>query len=147
MTGIKAHTLRMWEKRYGIIHPRRTETNIRYYRDEDLKSILNIATLNKHGYKISAIARMSPEEIRRKIAEISDVELKKDDQLDSLTLSMLELDEHKFNAIVDKHIEQNGFEFTLLEVIMPFLDKVGLMWLTGSIKQVHEKFHELHDQA
>ena len=74
LSGVKAHTLRIWEKRYNILEPKRTPTNIRYYLDEDLKKILNIALLNRHGIKISKIAKMDKSEIHHKVAELTDVD-------------------------------------------------------------------------
>lgn len=140
ISGVKAHTLRIWEKRYNIVQPKRTETNIRYYLDDDLKHVLNIALLNKNGIKISKIAQMKSEEIKRRVAEISEVDFKFENQLDSLTLSLLELDEFKFNKIVESNIHQIGFEKTMMEVIYPLLDKLSMMWITGSIKSAHERF-------
>ncbi len=140
LSGVKAHTIRMWEKRYSIITPRRTETNIRYYLDEDLKQILNIALLNKNGIKISKIAKMSEDEITSMVAELSDVDSVHEGNIDGLMLSMFELNETKFNRILNKHIEGNGMQKTMDEVIYPFLDKLSSMWFTGSIKGVHENF-------
>ena len=140
LSGIKAHTIRIWEQRYGIIQPQRTATNIRYYQDEDLKLVLNIALLNKNGIKISKIAKMSEEEIGEKVAAISEVNFQYDTQLDALTISMIEMDEYKFDRIISTNIEQLGFERTMLEVIHPFLDKLSLLWLTGSINPVQESF-------
>ncbi|MCG8329348.1 MAG: MerR family transcriptional regulator [Chitinophagales bacterium] len=140
LTGIKAHTLRAWEQRYSIIKPKRTKTNIRYYLDEDLKFILNIALLNKNGIKISKIAQMSEKEITEKIAAISEINFEYGTQLDALTISMIEMDEYKFDRIVNTNIEQIGFERTMLEVIYPFLDKLSVLWLTGSINPVQENF-------
>ncbi len=140
LSGVKAHTLRIWEKRYNILTPKRTPTNIRYYLDEDLKTILNIALLNRHGIKISKIAIMDATEIHRKVAEITDVDESFEGQLDSLTISLLELDEGKFVKLLNKNIEQRGFTETMLQVIYPLLDKLAMMWLSGSIKNIHEKF-------
>ena len=140
LSGIKAHTLRIWEQRYDIIEPRRTKTNIRYYLDEDLKLILNIALLNKNGIKISKIAKMSKEEIAEKVAAISEVNFEYGTQLDALTISMIEMDEYKFERIVSTNIQQLGFERTMLEIIYPFLDKLSVLWLTGSINPVQENF-------
>lgn len=137
---MKAHTIRAWEQRHKIIVPKRTKTNIRYYEDNDLKEILNIALLNKSGYKISKIAKMSTEEKSELIAEISSVNYEYDTQLDALTISMIELDEFKFNHIVDTNIQQLGFERTMLEVIYPFLDKLSVLWFTGSISTLQERF-------
>ena len=140
LSGVKAHTLRIWEKRYNIITPKRTPTNIRYYLDEDLKSILNIALLNRNGIKISKIAQMDESAIQKKVAEITDVDESFESQLDSLTISLLELDEEKFVKLMNKNFEQRGCTETMLEVIYPLLDKLALMWMSGSIKNVHEKF-------
>jgi DNA-binding transcriptional MerR regulator len=140
LSGIKAHTIRIWESRYGIINPKRTKTNIRYYQDEDLKFVLNIALLNKNGIKISKIAKMSKREIAEKVAAISEINFENATQLDALTLSMIEMDEYKFDRIISTNIQQLGFERTMLEVIYPFLDKLGVLWLTGSINPVQENF-------
>lgn len=140
LSGIKAHTLRVWEQRYDIINPKRTKTNIRYYLDDDLKFILNIALLNKNGIKISKIAEMSREEIAEKVAAISEINFEYGTQLDALTISMIEMDEYKFDRIISTNIQQLGFERTMLEIIYPFLDKLSVLWLTGSINPVQENF-------
>jgi DNA-binding transcriptional MerR regulator len=140
LSGIKAHTIRIWEQRYGIIEPQRTPTNIRYYRDEDLKFLLNVALLNRHGLKISKIAKMSNQQIAAKVAEVSEIDAEYGTQLDALTISMIEMDELKFDRIISTNIRQIGFERTMLEVILPFLDKLGVLWLTGSINPVQENF-------
>lgn len=140
LSGIKAHTIRIWEQRYGIITPQRTKTNIRYYKDDDLKFLLNIALLNKNGIKISKIAKMSRGEVAEKVAAISEINFEYGTQLDALTISMIEMDEFKFDRIVTTNIQQLGFERTMLEVIYPFLDKLSVLWLTGSINPVQENF-------
>lgn len=140
LSGIKAHTLRIWEQRYAIIIPKRTNTNIRYYTDTDLRAILNVALLNKNGYKISKIAELTAEEITEKVDGIAGKNFEHDTQLDALTISMIEMDEYKFDRIISTNIQQMGFERTMMEVIHPFLDKLGLLWLTGSIHPVQENF-------
>lgn len=140
LSGIKAHTLRIWEKRYNIIDPKRTDTNIRYYMDEDLKKLLNIALLNRFGLKISKIADMTEDEISNKVAEISQEMSEYDAQLDALTISMIEMDESKFDKIISQNIKQLGFEQTMMEVIYPFLDKLSVLWFTGSINAAQESF-------
>lgn len=140
LSGVKAHTIRIWEKRYGIIPNRRTNTNIRFYSAEDLQNILNIALLNKKGIKISQIARLSGEEIKQKVATLCDVDEVFEDQIDSLMLAMMELNEFKFLKILDHYIEVRDFETTMGEIIYPFLDKLSVMWVTGSIRGVHESF-------
>lgn len=140
LSGIKAHTIRIWEQRYHIIQPKRTQTNIRYYQDEDLKFLLNVALLNKNGFKISKIAHMDRLEVAVKVAAISEINFESDTQLDALTLAMIEMDEYKFDRIMTTNIAQIGFERTMLEVIYPFLDKLSVLWLTGSINPVQENF-------
>lgn len=140
LSGIKAHTIRIWEQRYSILAPERTKTNIRYYQDEDLRTLLNVALLNKNGIKISKIAKMKEEELAENIAAVSEINFEDGTQLDALTISMIEMDENKFDRIINTNINQIGFERTMMEVIYPFLDKLSLLWLTGSITPVQENF-------
>jgi len=140
LSGIKAHTIRVWEQRYAILHPQRTKTNIRFYEDKDLKVLLNVVFLKKNGYKISKIAKMSDADLAQALSEVSDIDIAESVQLDALTLSMMEMDEHKFSNIIDTNIEQLGFERTMLEVIHPFLEKLSMLWLTGSVAHVQETF-------
>jgi DNA-binding transcriptional MerR regulator len=140
LSGIKAHTIRAWEQRYNIVEPKRTRTNIRFYNEDDLKYLLNIAMLNKNGFKISKIAKMSKTEIAHEVAEISEVRFDNDTQLDALTISMIEMDEYKFDKIISTNIDQLGFEKTMIDVINPFLDKLSVLWLTGSINPAQEHF-------
>ena len=81
LSGVKAHTLRIWEKRYGIIKPCRTDTNIRYYNDHDLQNVLNISLLNRKGIKISKIAGMTSDSIKQKVAEVTEVDTAFEDQI------------------------------------------------------------------
>ena len=140
LSGIKAHTIRIWEKRYGLIEPQRTSTNIRTYCDVDLKHLLNISFLNRHGLKISKIAQLSKDEVREKInhlqQNLSDVE----SQVESLAISMVELDEDKFEKILNRSVIQMGFEETFIKVIYPFFSKIGIMWQTGAINPAQEHF-------
>lgn len=140
ITGIKAHTLRIWEKRYDIIVPKRTETNIRYYTEADLKDILNISLLNKHGFKISNIAKMDRPAIQQQIAILTKTEDKLEEQLDALTLAVINLDEKSINRIIDNYIKQLGLEETMEILVNPFLEKLSLFWISGSVKAVHESF-------
>lgn len=140
LTGVKAHTIRIWEQRYGIIEPKRTNTNIRYYLEDDLKFILKVALLNKNGFKISKIACLSKDEIIQKTAEITDCAPQLGDTLDGLTLSILHMDEFKLNHILEAHIHQLGYEATFEQVIFPLLDKISTMWMMGSMTKVHETF-------
>ena len=140
LSGIKAHTIRIWEQRYHLISPNRTKTNIRYYDDTDLRLLLNIALLNKNGIKISKLATMTREDIAEKVSQISAVNFEYDTQLDALTISMIEMDEFKFDRILSSNIQQMGFERTMMEVIYPFLERLSLLWLTGSVNPVQEHF-------
>lgn len=140
LSGIKAHTIRMWEKRYEIVKPSRTDTNIRYYTDEDLKRILNISILNKSGIRVSSIARLTQDEIRDKVVHLSNNPRNLDSQIENMVVAMLELDEAKFEKLLSRLILQNGFRRTVAEVIFPFLSKIGLLWQTGSINPAQEHF-------
>ncbi|NJN78687.1 MAG: MerR family transcriptional regulator [Saprospiraceae bacterium] len=140
LSGIKAHTIRIWEQRYDVIQPKRTRTNIRYYNEEDLRNLLNIAMLNKNGFKISKIAKMSKLKIAEEVAQISEVHFDHATQLDVLTLSMIEMDEYKFDKIISTNIDQLGFEKTMIDIINPFLDKLSVLWLTSSINPAQEHF-------
>jgi len=140
LTGIKAHTIRIWEQRYGLITPARTETNIRYYTDENLRHLFNIALLNRNGLKISKLAQMTPEEIASKGAAIAQNNPNPNAQIDSLTLAMIDLNEAAFERVFVEYVGFNGFERAMLELVYPFLDKLRLLWLTNSISPAHEKF-------
>ncbi len=138
ITGIRAHTLRAWENRYGLIEPRRDQNNVRYYLEADLRELYNVALLNRHGYRISKIAGLSAAERRREVAEITSLNISDDTELDALTLCAVELDIARFGLILDTHIVQRGFEETMLEVIYPMLEKLGLLFFTGSVRAVQE---------
>lgn len=140
ITGIKAFTLRIWEQRYGILIPKRTDTNIRYYDEDDLKYMMNIAILNNNGYKISRIAEMSRDEVRRKTLEVGENSGKYDNQIQSLSNAMLSFDEKEFNKILSINILKLGMEETMEQIIFPFLGHVGMLWLSGSIHIAHEHF-------
>ncbi len=140
LTGIKAHTLRIWEQRYQIVIPERTQTNIRYYTDDQLKTLLNISLLNKNGVKISKIAGLEENEIISMINSLSDEQVKTERSLNLLTEAMIELNEEKFDNVLTKHSIQSGFEATMEYIVMPFLDKIGVLWLTGSINPAQEHF-------
>lgn len=140
LTGIKAHTLRVWEQRYGIIKPKRTESNIRYYNEDHLKAILNIALLNANGIKISKIAAMSHAEIHENVLEICNCCKKNDELLNALTLTMLELDEDRFEQILSNIIIKFGFENAVIQVVYPFLERIGILWQTNTIVPAQEHF-------
>ncbi len=130
----------MWEQRYGVLEPKRNASNVRYYDDDDVRHLLNVALLNRHGLRISQIAKLAPRDLSRRVAEIAEVSDEYSTQLDALTLSMLEMDEARFDHILSMNIEQLGFEATMMTVIVPFLEKLSVLWLTGSVKPVQECF-------
>ncbi|MBK6266775.1 MerR family transcriptional regulator [Marivirga sp. S37H4] len=140
LSGIKAHTLRIWEQRYNFIEPQRTTTNIRYYSDKDLKLILNISTLKENGYKISNIAKMTESEMAAAVLKIAESNLRFPDQINSLTLSMIDMDEDRFEKILSNNIIKHGFERAMISIIYPFLSKIGMLWQTGSILPAQEHF-------
>ncbi len=140
LTGIKAHTIRIWEQRYGLVTPARTDTNIRYYTDENLRHLFNVALLNKNGLKISKLAQMTPEEIAAKGAAIAQNNPNPNSQIDALTLAMIDLNEAAFEQVFVEYVGIHKFESAMLELVYPFLDKLRLLWLTNSISPAHEKF-------
>lgn len=140
LSGILAHTLRIWEKRYGIIKPSRTDTNRRRYDDSDLKKIINVSILNRNGLKISKIASLTDEEIKKGVEDISRDISKWETQIDALVVAMLELDEKTFNDVLSRLIVSTGFENTFTNIVFPFLKKTGVLWQTGSVNPAQEHF-------
>ena len=140
LSGILAHTLRIWEKRYGIIKPSRTDTNRRRYDDSDLKKIINVSILNRNGLKISKSASLTDEEIKKGVEDISRDISKWETQIDALVVAMLELDEKTFNDLLSRLIISTGFENTFTNIVFPFLKKTGVLWQTGSVNPAQEHF-------
>lgn len=140
LSGIKAHTLRIWEQRYNLLSPKRTDTNIRFYDDQDLKLILNVALLNDNGVKISKIASMDSAEICEEVMKLTERSLTHDDQIHALTICMIEMDEDRFDKILSTNIIKLGFEQTMMNIIYPFMSKIGVLWQTGSINPAQEHF-------
>jgi DNA-binding transcriptional MerR regulator len=140
LSGIKAHTIRIWEKRYNLIEPYRTTTNIRYYTDQELKKILNVAMLNRHGIKISNIAKLTDKELKDEIFRVCSSNSSLENIIDSLIITMIDMDEIKFNSIVNKAISKHGFTNAFLTVVYPFLEKIGVLWMAGDINPAQEHF-------
>ena len=145
-SGIKAHTIRIWEQRYQLLKPKRTDTNIRYYDEEQLKYLLNVSLLIENGYRISQICAFTEEEFRDNIKEImQDAHQEATDQniathVNGLVLAMLELDEMRFEKIISSSLLRRSFEETIVEVIYPFLKRIGVMWRTGEVTTAQEHF-------
>lgn len=140
LSGIKAHTIRIWEKRHQIIRPQRTSTNIRYYSDDDLKKIINVSLLNTSGIKISRIAGMTAPELAQKVIELSEQRDAASLQIDRLVTAMVDLEEEAFEKILSGFILRFGFERTITEIVYPFLEKIGVLWQTKHITPAHEHF-------
>ena len=139
LTGIKAHTLRIWEKRYNLLTPSRTDTQIRTYTDEELVLLLNIAMLNKHGLKISRIAEMSQHAIAEKVAELAS-DSGNDTEIEQLIIAMIHMDEQLFRDTLAALIRQHGLTRTYQLYVITFLERIGVMWLVGSITAAQEHF-------
>jgi len=140
ISGIKAHTLRVWEQRYAILDPKRTETNIRYYEEDDLRLLLSISMLNNNGYKISKIAKMDKKEIHEICQSLFEVTEEHENQVNALTLSMIDMDEDRFEKIISNNTLRYGFEETMVKIINPFFERVGILWQTGTIRPAQEHF-------
>jgi methanogenic corrinoid protein MtbC1 len=138
LSGIKAHTIRIWEQRYHLLAPQRTKTNIRHYSNVELKAILNIALLNKYGYKISRIDKMTPEEMSQKIALLSQAEALQEKLINDLIGTMVDMNMDQFEILLDDHIRSKGVEKAITKTIFPFLEKVGILWITNHVNPAQE---------
>ncbi len=138
LSGIKAHTLRIWEQRYGFLKPERTTTHIRYYKNEELKKVLNISLLNKYGYKISRINQMTDEEIVEKILTLIQPQAQQERIVNQLIQNMIDLDMGSLERVIDDYILARGIEKTITQVIFPFLERIGILWQTGHINPAQE---------
>ena len=140
ISGIKAHTIRIWEKRYNLLEPKRSETNIRFYSNEDLQKLLNIVLLNNNDIKISKISKMSDEELILQTRALAFVTSLNDESINALKLSMFQFDKRLFNNVYEKLLEEKTFQEIFQEVFIPFLNDVGLLWQTDTLKPAHEHF-------
>ncbi|WP_372751050.1 MerR family transcriptional regulator [Labilibaculum sp.] len=140
ITGIKAHTIRIWERRYAIIEPQRTETNIRYYSDQDLRRLLNISMLNASGIKISTLAEMKSIDIETKVLEVSKMMDIKNTSIDKLILASINFDENLFESVLNKCILEKGMENTTIQILFPFFQRIGILWQVGTISPAQEHF-------
>ncbi len=140
LSGVKAHTLRIWEQRYDFLRPHRTDTNIRFYNDEQLKTILNIALLNRNGLKISKIASMPSDALNQEVLRLTSEKSEPNILLDSLIHSMLDFDESRFEKTLSQCILKIGLEATFSEVIFPMMERTGILWATGVVRPAQEHF-------
>ncbi len=142
LCGVKSHTIRMWERRYDLryLDTQRTETNIRYYSDEDLKYMLNLSLLVNNGIKISKAARMSKEEINATVNKLTLAVDSHEFEINTLLVCMSEFDEARFDRQVTSCMMKYGVEQTVINIIYPFLSKIGILWQTGAINPAQEHF-------
>lgn len=140
LTGIKAHTIRMWEKRYGILQPDRTDTKIRTYTDEDVTRILNVSILNKNGWKISKIASLDDFTLRKEVLAASRKPNEDSAVVNLLIQSLIYMDEDLFHRVINNAIEKENFKAVYINYIIPFLNRIGVMWHVGSINPAQEHF-------
>jgi DNA-binding transcriptional MerR regulator len=139
LTGIKSHTIRIWEKRYRILSPDRTDTKIRTYSDSELTHLLTVSMLNRNGIKISKIAKLSQEDMNKLLWDIK-VNKEPEYSMDKLLLSLVSLDEELFKETLANLLESEGLEKTFTDHLIPFLDRIGIMWLIGSVNPAQEHF-------
>ena len=145
LTGIKAHTLRIWERRYDFLNPSRTSTNIRYYSDVQLVQLVNFGILLRNGYKISKVEKMPQDQVHELVNQILSLTDDRGNQNDkedikSLTLAMLAMDEFKFDKIFKVHVIRKGLLGTVRDLIYPFLHHIGILWNTQKTMPAQEHF-------
>lgn len=140
LSGIKAHTIRIWEKRYNLFEPNRTETNIRYYSLKSLQKLLNITFLNKNGYKVSKIAKLKNEEIPILVKQIAEHKDTNNHYVNLFKMSMLNFDQSLFYDTFNKLIKNHSFDEIFYDIFVPLLDNIGMLWQTDTITPAHEHF-------
>jgi len=139
-SGIKAHTIRIWEKRYNLFQPQRTDSNIRYYNLNNLQKLLNVSLLYNSGLKISKIADLSEDKIALRVRELVFKEGFESEASNSLKLAMLNFDERLFNQIYNNLLATTSFQNIFIKIFKPFLNEVGVLWQVNSITPAHEHF-------
>ena len=143
LSGIKAHTIRIWEQRYNLLVPQRTETNIRFYDDQQLKKLLNISVLLNQGHKISKLSKLDQGSISELITDKL-INTVSDDGIEAvineLIISMLDYNEESFDRLFSDSIMRRGFQDTIVHVIYPFLTRVGFMWPINDVSPSQEHF-------
>lgn len=139
-TGIKAHTIRIWEQRYELFQARRKDTNHRTYDGDDLKTLLRIAFLYHHGVKISRIAALSEQEQNKLSLQIAAKGASPMLSVHELIAATLEYDTRRFEQIFSSQVLHLGFERCITAVIYPYLEKIGVLWLTGNVIPAQEHF-------
>jgi DNA-binding transcriptional MerR regulator len=141
-SGIKAHTIRIWEKRYKVLEPDRTDSNIRTYNEIELKKILNVAYLNRNGLKISKIASLGEDELTQKVMTVSSQTESPDKnfQPGKILMTAIRFNEFHFNEALKPFIEFHGIEDAYIRFFHPLLEKSRILWQTGSMSRAQEQF-------
>ena len=140
LTGIKAHTIRIWEKRYNLLQPNRTDTNIRNYSIQSLQKLLNVSFLNNHGYKISKIAKLNSDEIPTLVRELASKGQQKHHAINTFKMAMLHFDQSLFYNTYNNLLQENTFKEIFYSVFIPLLEEIGVLWQTDTINPAHEHF-------
>ncbi len=140
LTGVKAHTIRMWEKRYNVLAPMRTDTNIRLYDVSSLQKLLNITLLNNYGYKISKISKLHPDSIPALVNDIVSEKSAKIHAISAFKMAMMNFDQSLFLSTYNTLLSEKTFKQVFLEVFIPLLEEVGILWQTGTVSPSHEHF-------
>ena len=140
LSGIKAHTLRIWEKRYNLLEPERTDTNIRRYSLDSLKRLLNVTLLYNHGFKISKIASLNEEEIPELVRSIALKSNSEQVAINAFKLAMINFDYDLFDTNYNEILQHHDFQYVFLNVFMPLMRELGILWQTGAISPSHEHF-------
>lgn len=140
LSGIKSHTIRIWEKRYKVLEPLRTQTNIRLYDSENLQRLLNITLLNQHGYKISQISKLPKERIPELVNEIISNKSAKQHAISTFKMAMINFDQTLFTTTYNKLLAEKSFREVFYEVFLPLINDIGLLWQTNTISPAHEHF-------
>ncbi|HKX87403.1 MAG TPA: MerR family transcriptional regulator [Flavobacterium sp.] len=140
LSGIKAHTIRIWEKRYNILQPMRTETNIRLYDAKNLQKLLNVVLLHNHGYKISKISKYSDEEIPNIVRDIISEKSVNHHAITEFKMAMMNFDQTQFLKTYNELLSERPFHEIFEEIFIPLLDEIGLLWQSDTISPAHEHF-------
>ena len=140
LSGIKAHTLRIWEKRYSLLTPERTDTNIRRYSLDSLRKLLNITLLYNHGFKISKIASLNSDEIPKLVRSIALKANSEQVSINAFKLAMINFDYELFDANYEEISDNHDFEHIFMQIFMPLMKELGILWQTGAISPAHEHF-------
>lgn len=140
LSGVKAHTIRIWEQRYNLLQPLRSDTNIRSYDDVQLKRLLRLNILYQNGFKISKIADLTEPQITEGIERLLKKDNPESNVIESLTISMIEMDEDRFENVLNDYISQFGFDQLMIKIIYPFLNRIGVLWVTNVIDPAQEHF-------